>query len=166
MGEAVAGYWYSKPSSERELLQAVRRFGRADLGMRQRMAQDMDMGVTDMRALQIVIAAQRAGKPATAAFLARELSITTASTAKLLNRLTASGHVERKPNEHDKRSIIVVATELAHAEVKERLDGMHEHMSELVSSFSTQEQHAIARFLDGMTQIFEGAGEISPRAEG
>ena len=50
----------------------------------------MDMNARDLRALQYVIACERAGQPASPRGVADHLAITTAATTKLLDRLTDS----------------------------------------------------------------------------
>lgn len=159
MGEAVSEkYWYDRDSPERLVLEALREYGRADLDMRRRMADGMEVGVTDTRALQLVIAAERQGVPATARDLATGLGITTASTAKLLNRLEESGHIRRTPNAADGRSVHIIATAHAHEEVRSRLGVMHERMREVTTRFSREEIDIIVRFLREMTQILDDAG--------
>ena len=109
--EPTSAYWFAE-AGIRELLEAVRRFRRADQQMRRRASAAMGMNVTDMQALQEVISAERRGVLVTANLLATNLGISTASTTKLLDRLTASGHLERRPHPHDRRAVVVVATEL------------------------------------------------------
>lgn len=165
MGEnLVQPYWYGAQSPERAVLEAIRELGRADLAMRRVMAGGMDMGVTDMRALQIVIAGERRGVRVTAAQLATGLGITTASTAKLLNRLEASGHVQRVKNKADARSVCIAATDHAHQEVKDRLGVMHDRMRAVTHSYSEQELLTIASFLGAMTEVFKTSGEAPPSA--
>lgn len=157
-----ARYWYDQESSERAVLEAVRTFQRSDRAMRDRMANSMDMGVTDVRALQILIAAERRGERCTARDLSAALGITTASTAKLLNRLEASGHLRRLPNSLDRRSVYIEATEHSHREVRERLGRMHERMSATVQKYSPEERTAISGFLADMTAIFDASGNEPP----
>lgn len=170
MGENVTPppYWYDQQSAERRVLEAVRRFRRSDNAMRDRAAGDMDMGKNDMRALQIVIACWRGGEPCTPQHIARELNITTASTAKLLNRLTASGHLRRVPNAADGRSTLIEATEHAHVEVRERMAVMHARMREVVAKYSTEELTAVIGFLDDLSDVFdtsESFAALKPRSD-
>lgn len=155
-------YWYEPASPERQVLEAVRGFRRADNAMRDRAAGDMAMGVNDMRALQIVIAAWRKGEPCTPQRLALELNITTASTAKLLNRLSASGHLRRVPNAADARSTLIEATEHAHQEVRARMAAMHSQMREVVARFDPAELSSIARFLTEMSEVFDASESFEP----
>lgn len=158
MGEGVsARYWYDQGSSEQAVLEALRAFQRANRAMRDRVAGGMDMGITDVRAIQIVIAAERKGVPCTARYLATALGITTASTAKLLNRLEVSGHLRRVPNAADGRSVTIQATEHSHDEVRERLGQMHEKMRQVVLEYSPEERAAISSFLQSMAVLFDEA---------
>jgi len=157
VGDKVAAqsYWYEPESSTRDVLEALRTFRRADAAMRDRMAGGMGMNETDLRALQIVIAAEREGRVCTARDLAVGLAITTASTAKLLNRLVASGHLVREPSPHDKRSVWIRPTEHAHAEVRERLSTMHADMARVVDAYDAAERAAIASFLLEMARVID-----------
>ena len=164
MGNKVAAqsYWYEPESSARDVLEALRAFRRADAAMRDRMAGGMAMNETDMRALQIVISAERERRQCTARELATGLAITTASTAKLLNRLVASGHLVREPSPRDKRSVWVRATEHAHAEVRERLAAMHADMARVVDAYGAAERAVIASFLLEMARVIDQSGDPTP----
>ena len=152
-------YWYSgdgDPESHR-LLEAMRAFRRADEAMRVRASRDMDMNITDLRALQHVIARERVDDPVTPRALASHLGISTASTTKLLDRLCASGHLERRPHPSDRRSVVVVASPEAHTEVRERLTRMHEGMMEVAKAVPAHCRPAVRDFLLAMaTQVEQG----------
>lgn len=158
MSEA-SSYWYSgdgDPEPHR-LLEALRAFRRADEAMRLRASRDMDMNLTDLRALQHVIARERGGLPVAPRELASHLGISTASTTKLLDRLCASGHLERRPHPSDRRSIVVVATPEAHTEVRERLTRMHEGMYAVAKAVPPHCRPAVRDFLLAMAaQVEQG----------
>ena len=142
-------YWYAEPGV-RELLDAVRRFRRADQQMRRRASAAMGMNVTDMQALQEVIAAERRGTLVTANHLATLLGISTASTTKLLDRLTSSGHLERHRHPHDRRAVVVTATDHAHSEVRGRLGEMHAAMARIATEVPPGSRAAVVAFLDAI----------------
>lgn len=143
-------YWYDETDSAVALLAALRRFRAADHEMRRRMMAGMAMNATDLQALRYVIAHERTKEPATPRALARHLSISTASTTKLLNRLTASGHLQRAPHPRDRRSVIVVATAHAHEQVRERLTHMHQRMLEIARDVPEESREAVIAFLLAM----------------
>ncbi|ASK66126.1 MarR family transcriptional regulator [Brachybacterium avium] len=154
-------YWYGDADCAVELLAATRRFRSADHEMRRRMSAGMDMNTTDLAALRCVIAHELADDPITPLRLAQQLEISGASTSKLLDRLTASGHLERAPHPHDGRSRIVVATDHAHSQVRERLSGMHEQMLEIARAVPASARQAAIDFLLAMADHLET--EAPPR---
>lgn len=159
-GDAHA-YWYGDADSAVELLSATRRFRSADHEMRQRMSAGMGMNMTDLAALRCVIAHELTGDPVTPLRLAQQLEISGASTSKLLDRLAVSGHLERAPHPHDGRSRIVVATDHAHVQVRERLSGMHEQMLEIARAVPESARQATTDFLLAMADHLET--EAPPR---
>ncbi|ATG55921.1 MarR family transcriptional regulator [Brachybacterium ginsengisoli] len=166
MNEPTAGpdtgpgtsYWYEGDHSAVLLLSALRRFRTADGEMRRRMSAGMDMNTTDLAALRIVIAHEAAAEPVTPLQLARELGISGASTSKLLDRLAASGHLERVQHPRDGRSRIVVATDHAHAQVRERLGDMHRRMLEIAQDVPGPAREAAIDFLLAMAEHLEAEG--------
>ncbi|MFM9597038.1 MarR family winged helix-turn-helix transcriptional regulator, partial [Streptomyces scabiei] len=82
--------------------------------------------------------------------IAGHLGISTASTTKLLDRLTASGHVERRPHPHDRRARIVVITAAARAEFFRLFAQRMTRMRGAMESFSDDELRAIGRFFGEM----------------
>lgn len=167
-GDVDTPYWYGGRDSAVGLLTALRTLSAADQGLRRRMSAAMDMNTTDLAALRFVIAGERSARPATAVRLAQHLRISGASTSKLLDRLTASGHLRRAPNPHDGRSRVILATEHAHAEVRERLSGMHTQMLEIARRVPAESRAATAEFLLAMARHFETEArpqELMPRAD-
>ena len=80
-----------------DVLKAIRALGAAMDRMHSGMKGDMDMNATDVAALRMLIMREQKGISVSPHDLADHLRITTASTTKMLDRLTASGHVERRP---------------------------------------------------------------------
>lgn len=145
-------YWYPSEDSAVHLLSALRTFRTADQELRRRMSAGMEMNTTDLAALRFVIAHELADDPVTPLRLAKHLHVSGASTSKLLDRLSASGHLERVPHPHDGRSRIVVATDHAHSQVRERLSRMHERMLEIAREVPGAERESAIRFLRSMAQ--------------
>lgn len=153
---APHGYWYDDDTAVVNLLTAVRRFRRADQEMRRRVSTGMDMNETDMQALQAVVEAEGRGGVLTPRELAAHLGISSASTTKLLDRLTASGHLSRAPHPSDRRSLVLVATPHAHDEIRERLTLMHERMAEIARAVPVGSRGAVVDFLEAMTAELDG----------
>ena len=143
-------YWYDGDDSAVALLSALRSFRMADQELRRRMSQGMDMNTTDLSALRFVIAHELRGEPVTPRGLAEHLHISGPSVSKLLDRLTASGHLRRAPHPLDGRSRIVEATDHAHSKVRERLSRMHERMLEIAQQVPEESRIAAIAFLHAM----------------
>lgn len=159
-----SAYWYEDSDPTMGLLEALRRFRRADQRMRRRMSSDMHLNATDIEALRHIIAHGPTGDPVTARGLATHLDISTASTAKLLNRLTASGHVQRHPHPEDRRSVIVTATDHAHAEIRGWLTDMHQRMLEIAHGVPEESRQAVVDFLEAMADCLDPAASADPSA--
>ncbi|WP_278236262.1 MarR family transcriptional regulator [Isoptericola sp. AK164] len=163
-----SAYWYGGgDDAARELLEAVRVFRRSDEVMRQRASREMDMNVTDLRALRYVIAARLRGEPVTPRDLTEYLEISTASTTKLLDRLEATGRLLRRPHPHDRRSVVVEATDEAHREVRDRLTRVHHEMFEVARRVPEHCRGAVRDFLLGLAaQVDEPDGSAAAVATG
>ena len=158
------GYWYDDDASVVGLLRALRRFRRADQEMRRRMSVGMDMNETDLRALQLVIEAETRDDHLTPRDLAEHLAISSASTTKLLDRLTASGHLTRAPHPSDRRSLILASTPYAHAEIRDRLTRMHERMAAIARAVPVESRGAVVAFLDALVAELDLEGLPRPLA--
>jgi DNA-binding MarR family transcriptional regulator len=155
-------FWYPDEPLVAELLQSVRRFRRADAEMRRRISSGMDMNLSDMQALQFVIAREEAGGTAQPRELARHLGISTASTTKLLDRLTASGHLVRHQHPSDRRSVLVTSTPHAREEIRERLAHMHRRMAEIARQVPADARPAVRAFLEALSDQLDEEGEVRP----
>ncbi|TDE98792.1 MarR family transcriptional regulator [Occultella glacieicola] len=144
------------------MLEALRVFRSSDQELRQRVSASMRMNVRDLQALQFVISAQNRDELATPRGVAAHLHISTASTTKLLDRLTRSGHLERAPHPTDRRSLLISATQHAHEEVRERLAPMHARMAEIARDVPSHARPAVVQFLRRMAAQLDHAGEIAP----
>ena len=83
----------------------------------------------------------------------------TASTAKLLNRLTSTGHLRRVRHTRDGRSVTVIARPLAHERLRVVMTQPHDRMLEAARRVPEESRQAVLDFLADMTQAFEGTGE-------
>src|SRR5918993_522419 len=93
-----------------QVLQAVRAFSDTMDRMHGGMKGDMEMNASDLSALRMLIMREQRGQTVSPHDVAEHLQISTASTTKLLDRLTRSGHVERRPHPSDGRARIIVLT--------------------------------------------------------
>jgi DNA-binding MarR family transcriptional regulator len=148
------GYWYSD-HAVMDLLGALRRFRRADEGLRRRVSADLGVNQLDLRALRLVVAGERASRPLSPGDLSTQLEISTAATTKLVDRLVSSGHVDRTPHPHDRRSVVLVPTEHAHADLRRRMGAVHQRMGEAARAVPAGTREAVIEFLTSMTLAME-----------
>ncbi|WP_341855499.1 MarR family winged helix-turn-helix transcriptional regulator [Brachybacterium sp. GPGPB12] len=154
-GEHPDGYWYPEHDSAIDLLAAPHTYQAAHGDMRRRTSAGMDMNMTDLDAPRHVIAHERHEEPLTPLGLARSLRISGASSSKPLDRLTASGHLQRVPNPDDRRSSVVVATDHGHTQVRERLDGLHARMQEAAEQVPEEVRGEVAAFLRRIAAVLD-----------
>lgn len=125
--------------------------------MRTRLTELMEMNETDLRAMRFLLAHRRYSAPVTAGALAEHLGVTTAATAKLIQRLGRAGHVEVSQNPSDHRSTYVSATAAADAMVEQTLSLMHKRMYDVVRARSESERQVVSEFLDDLFEVMEGS---------
>lgn len=94
--------------------------------------------------------------------LARRLTVTTAATTGIVDRLAARGHVERRPHAHDRRRTEVHLTESGRAEVVGQLMPMFLALRQLETEFTAEELEVVHRYLRGATTAVEQALDEDP----
>ncbi|TFD58567.1 MarR family transcriptional regulator [Cryobacterium sp. Hh7] len=150
-------YWYDPEkhgvSFAIEVLRAVRRFRVADAAMRHRAQAEMNINETDLMALRHLIACERQNRVASPKDLSEFLNISSAATAKLLARLSVSGHIRREVNPSDGRAQRLFATQSSHDEMRDSLAATHEQMMRVVLELTGDQQIAVVHFLDSMSAI-------------
>ena len=84
---ADSRYWYARSEDDAarhravDLLQAFRMYRAAELAMRRRTRQSMNMGENDLLVLRFLLRAQREGRHVSPTEITRYLGVSTASTA-------------------------------------------------------------------------------------
>lgn len=116
----------------------------------------MGMNATDLAALRMIVVREQRGEWVSPHEIAEQLSISTASTTKLLDRLTASGHVERQPHPHDRRARIVVLTEGARTDFYRHFGERMVRMRAALDAFSDDELRAVVRFFADVEAALDG----------
>src|SRR4051794_16723762 len=138
-----------------DVLLAIRAFTDAMDRMHGGMKGDMEMNATDLATLRMLIMREQRGEPVSPHDVARHLRISTASTTKLLDRLSQSGHVERRPHPRDKRARVIVLTEESRRSFfrhfRQRLEGMRG----VADRYSDDELATITRFLGELGEVFD-----------
>jgi DNA-binding MarR family transcriptional regulator len=135
------------------VLNAIRTWRDADQEMRSATRSDMDLNETDMRALRYLIAAESATTAVSPRMLTEHLAISSASTTKVLDRLSTSGHITRSPHPEDGRAVIVRVTDKTHREVRKTLGRRHEAMFTVAAALAPEEREVVIRFLSNLSEV-------------
>lgn len=156
-----SGYWYSSDRTRRgvAVLNGLRDYRAAEAAMRRRTRSAMRMGETDLLAIRFLLKAQSEGRIVSPKDLASHLSISTASTTVLIDRLARGGHVERRPHPTDRRALVIVPTIDSDGEVRATLGDMHRRMIEVAESLSPEEGVIVLGFLDRMRAAVDSVRE-------
>lgn len=152
----TSGPWI--PSSARDVavmrtLEAVQEFSDSIDRMHGGMRGDMEMNATDLSALRMLMVRERAGESVKPHDIAVHLSITTASTTKLLDRLVGWGYAERRPHPTDRRARVVVLTERAKADFYRHFGIRLRKMRSVMDDFSDDELLAAARLMARISDV-------------
>jgi DNA-binding MarR family transcriptional regulator len=136
-----------------QVLLAVRAFSDAMDRMYGGMKGDMDMNASDLSALRMLIMREQRGEVVSPHDLARHLRISTASTTKLLDRLTAAGHIQRRPHPTDRRARVIVLTPRSRETFFEHFGERLQAMRGVADRYSDEELSAISRFLGELGDV-------------
>ncbi len=107
-------------------------------------ARRADLGHTDLRALELLVTAPRGP-----ADLARLLSVTTAASSGVVDRLVARGHVVRESHPSDRRRTVVRVTESGREEVLAHLLPMFARLARVDAALDPAEREVVDRYLRG-----------------
>ena len=145
------------PSHATRVVTALRDYRAAEQAMRHRTREAMKMGETDLRALRFLLRAESDGRLVTPADLGAHLGMKSSSITIMLDRLTASGHVSRRPHPSDRRSITITATPGADEEVRHTLGQMHERMLAAAAALDDTQADVVGRFLARVAETLDRA---------
>ena len=132
------------------VLEALRGWHETERRMSEASRRYMKLGETDMRALRFIIAMQNHGRVVTPGAIAEHLGITTASTTKLIDRLTAGDHVRRFPHPSDRRSLAIEVTDETRRVARESVGRSHAHRFAAAARLTPREREIVTRFLDDL----------------
>ena len=138
-----------------KVLEAVRAFSDAMDRMHGGMKRDMDMNATDLAALRMLIVREGRGETVSPHQVADHLRISTASTTKLLDRLSASGHIERRPHPSDRRARILVLTDESRSSFFRHFGERLQRMRGVAERFTDDELVVISRFLSELSDTID-----------
>ncbi|WP_327114367.1 MarR family winged helix-turn-helix transcriptional regulator [Nocardia sp. NBC_01730] len=86
--------------------------------------------------------------PTTAGALAARVGLSPGSTTRMIDRLTEAGCVERVPDPHDRRRILVHPTAEGLARVAAYYDGLTARTRSDLTAFDGEELQALLRFIE------------------
>ena len=168
-GHGPSGYWYRKAAEgdgTTAILNALRDYTTSEAAMRRRTRESMGMGANDLLALRFLFQDKRSGRVSRPRDLAHRLGITSASVTTLVDRLIASGHIQRQQDPNDRRSIILQPTPDADREVRHTLGGMHERMRAAAGGLSERDTAVVVGFLRRMTEAVDAVDAAPEPAAG
>jgi DNA-binding MarR family transcriptional regulator len=142
-----------------DAMKSVRAFSDAMDRMHGDLRGDMDMNASDLAALRMLIVREQRGQWVSPRDIAEHLSISTASTTKLLDRLTDSGHLERRAHPHDRRARVVVLSETARTDFYRHFGERMRRMRAAMTDYTDEELRTIVRFLAGMEHALVAAAD-------
>ncbi len=138
-----------------EVLQAVRALNDAMDRMNGGMKGDMEMNASDLATLRMLIVREGRGETVSPHQVAHHLRISSASTTKLLDRLTAAGHVERRPHPSDRRARIVILTEESRSTFFRHFRERLQSMRGVAERYTDEELVVITRFLSELSETID-----------
>lgn len=112
----------------------------------------MELGKTDMRAIHYLIVAAGRGQVVTPGAIAVHLSISTASTTKLLDRLERGKHIVRSPHPTDRRALAISITPETHMAARDTVGRKHATRFMAAAALTTEERAVVARFLNDVAE--------------
>lgn len=139
-------------SAVTDTLRAVQTLSDALDRMHSGMKGDMDMNASDLATLRMLTIREHRGQIVSPHDVATHLRISTASTTKLIDRLVATGHLERRPHPSDGRARVVVLTDKSRREFFRHF-GVHlAAMSAVAAGYGDDELATINGFLEALTE--------------
>lgn len=139
------------------VLQSIRRWREAEQKMSLSSRNHMKLNENDMKALRFLVICKNEGLIATPGGLAEHLGISSASTTKLLDRLSAAGHIERLAHPSDRRALMIAITQRTHEQVRDTVGRTHARRFDVAAGLSPEEREVVIRFLNDLSKTSDEA---------
>lgn len=123
-------------------------------------ARYMRLNETDMRAIRMIMRAQRRGEIATPKSIAREVGISSASTTKLIDRLIDAGHLVRTEHPNDRRTTRITVTESTRRSAHDTIGRQHARRFAAAAAMTSDERAVVIRFLEALTEADTPQGDL------
>lgn len=155
--DTTTGFWYGTDSrvDAVDVLNALRRYRSAESAAQRRAREALGIGENALLALRVLLDAESDGRSVNAKELADRLEITPASTSALVDRLVRSGHVERHPDPHDRRGVILTASGGSMRQVLQVIDQLDTRAIEVAEHLPKSEMSVIVTFLEQMARVVD-----------
>ncbi|MGO1771002.1 MAG: MarR family winged helix-turn-helix transcriptional regulator [Microbacterium sp.] len=112
----------------------------------------MRLNQSDMRAIRMIMRAQKQGILVTPKDIAREVGISSASTTKLIDRLVAADHLARVAHPTDRRTTCLEVTESTRRSAHDTIGRQHARRFAAAASVSAADRSAVLRFLAALIE--------------
>ncbi|WP_163508457.1 MarR family winged helix-turn-helix transcriptional regulator [Fodinicola acaciae] len=132
----------------REIGLAVRELVLTDREMEAALARRLGVGLTDVRAMEELVAQPGTLGPVE---LGKRLGITSASATALVDRLEVAGHLARRRHPDDRRRITLELTESARADFRAALGPLLASIGRITAGLDPDRAAVIAAFLSDVT---------------
>ncbi|WP_394620017.1 MarR family winged helix-turn-helix transcriptional regulator [Lentzea sp. JNUCC 0626] len=132
----------------REVALAVRRMLQAGREMQAAMARRLGVRITDVQAVDQVVSAD---SPLGTVELGDRLGIRSASATVLVDRLVSAGHLTRSPDPHDRRRVVLGATDHARGEVRQALTPLLREITTITDRLDDDQVVTVLGFMEELT---------------
>lgn len=155
--------WNRNDETAMAIGQALRALLRAGRGMQTAMAHGMQLGETDLAAMDEIVSSETPIGPVE---LGNRLGIRSASATVLVDRLEHVGHLRREPHETDRRRLALHASDAARQEVRVMLWPMLNRLAEITHKLDDDQAATVLQFLrDTIAIIQDFSSDVAAHAE-
>ncbi|HIV56664.1 MAG TPA: MarR family transcriptional regulator [Candidatus Stackebrandtia faecavium] len=144
------------------VMEALREWQEAARTLSEASQRYMKLNESDMRAIRMMIRAEKQNQIVTPKDIAREVRISSASTTKLIDRLVAGQHVVRFPHPNDRRTTCIKVTEHTRRSAHETVGRQHARRFTVAASMSPKDRDTVIRFLADLTDADVPQEELAP----
>lgn len=133
------------------LIASLDRFRAAQRMLDEATEAELEVGGSDMRALQLLVLAHEDDAVITPGAISAHLGITSAATTRLLDRLESAGHIIRSPHPTDRRALAILITEQTRVAAKLALERSRLSWHEAAANVSREQRESAILFLDQLS---------------
>ena len=134
------------------VMQSLHEWQEASRSLSEASRRYMKLNESDMRAIRLLIRAQKQNAIVTPKDIAQEVGISSASTTKLVDRLVEGGHIVRVPHPSDRRTMCIEVTDSTASSAQNTIGRQHARRLSAAASMSPAEREIVIRFLSALTE--------------